>query len=151
MPHRIVRLDLFRLVQVERSGEPLAVHDRRLGCAPGRGELEDGERPAGQDFPVQDDLQRRRLRQAPGEQRLPAQPDRHAALDVGRRQVRVARPEHLGGVGRRLEQTGDQLGLVCTKAGRRAFRPDVQLEPFRHRVAVGMPPAFRLGLLGQNP
>ena len=63
--------------------------------------------------------------------------------------VRVAGLDQGPRVGRCLQGAGDQIWLVPAQLRGGLFHADVDVEPLGDHVAVGVPPAARLGLSGQ--
>ena len=86
----------------------------------------------------------------PGEQRLPSHPDADPPLDLRVVHAGVVRPDHGAGVVLGLQQSGHQFRLVPGEVRSRLLQADVDVEVFGDDVAVGVPPAACLGLLGQG-
>ncbi len=78
-----------------------------------------------------------------------AHPQRDRLLDCGFWDA-VHQPGHRPGVVRGLQQPGDELHVVAADDARRLLKAEVGLEPRGQHVAVGVPPARRVGLPGQG-
>ena len=81
---------------------------------------------------------------------LPGQAQAHPALDLFGRRGGLSQPDHGPCVIGRLEQSGNELHLVEPYQRRCLFQSHVDLEPVGQDVAVLVPPAGRVRLLGQG-
>ncbi len=108
--------------------------------------------PRAADRPVQNGLlhhhpQRRGV--LPFQQALAAQPQLHTACELLLAAVRQAAAQHGVRVFAGLQKPRDVLGLVRAEGLGAGLQADVGGEPARDGVAIGVPPARLVGLLGQ--
>src|SRR5690606_14007404 len=97
---------------------------------------------------VENDLEFRRSGPATAQHFLPLHPQRHSLLDLAIADIRGGACDRRG-VLPRLEQAGHHGGLVVPKPAGRPLHADVELEPTGDDLAVRVPPAARLRLLGE--
>jgi hypothetical protein len=87
---------------------------------------------------------------APPHELLAPHSQADAAVDLVTGRGVAAKLDDGAGVRLRLQQARNELGFEAADDAGGLFQPQIVLEPAGHHVAEGVPPAGRVGLLGQG-